>query len=346
MKATGSPAVRPCLAPALLLALCACTPKPPVAPPPAAPKPLDGAARAQWYQQCWGYFNGRQWDAFTGCYAADAVSTEAGYGQPEVRGAQAIVASAQGTAAMAPDVRGEQQLILINGNHLASLNVLHGTNTGPTKDASGREGRPTGKSFGLWFAHSIEVNDSQKVTREFGASDGGTMAAQLGLSKAPARPLAAAPTAPPTVVVAAADATEEQNVAADKAGMEAWNRHDAAATEAAQADDYVFHDASYARDLNRTENSADTKGFWAGFSDARLTADSVWAAGPYVVVQGRFDGTNDGSLPMMKLKKTGRKVTLPFLAIDRFANGKVAETWLIYDSAALGAQLMGPAPKK
>jgi predicted ester cyclase len=47
----------------------------------------------------------------------------------------------------------------------------------------------------------------------------------------------------------------------------------------------------------------------------------------------------------MKIKKTGKKVAVPFMQIDRFESGKIKETWLFFDGAMLASQLM-PAPAK
>jgi predicted ester cyclase len=82
-----------------------------------------------------------------------------------------------------------------------------------------------------------------------------------------------------------------------------------------------------------------SKQFMNAFSDAKLNISSMWGAGNYVAVIGMFDGTNDGDFPAMQLKKTGKKISLPFIAVDRFEDGKVKENWLIFDTVAFAAQL-------
>src|SRR6185295_4660110 len=113
-----------------------------------------------------------------------------------------------------------------------------------------------------------------------------------------------------------------------------------AASDSFLTDDYVLHDASSPKDYNKKENSESNQQFWKGFSDAKLNVPSLWTAGDYVVGIGTFEGTNDGPVPAMGIKtKTGKKVTLPFMAIDRFEGGKMKESWLLFDSAAFAGQL-------
>jgi len=350
MSSHRLPALR-FLVPLPLLALLACSaqsPAPPPtaatpAPPPAPAKKFDPQQRVQWYQACWAQFNDKKWDEFRNCYAPTATARHAGYGRAEVTGAADILADSQQLTTIAPDVRGEQQLILVNNSRLASLSVLHGTQTGPMKDAQGADMKPTGKRFGFWFAHNIEVDTAtEQVTREFGVDDSATMTAQIGLSHAPARPAMAALKTPPTVVIAANDAKEAANIGVERASVDAWNRHDPDAIAKTTAPKLLVHDATAPRDMDTKANNESNNEFWRGFGDARLTA-RYWAAGDYVVVDGLFEGTNDGDFAPMKIKKTGRKVTVPFLEIDRFEDGKVRESWVIFDSASLAAQLTAPA---
>jgi predicted ester cyclase len=71
----------------------------------------------------------------------------------------------------------------------------------------------------------------------------------------------------------------------------------------------------------------------------KITPTSVWGAGDYVVATGKIAGTNDGDMKAMKLKKTGKKVDMSWLEIDRFKDGKLAEGWLFYDGMAFANQL-------
>jgi predicted ester cyclase len=141
------------------------------------------------------------------------------------------------------------------------------------------------------------------------------------------------------IVVAKNDTTESANVDVVKAQVEAWNKHDAAAVDALVGDDGLFRDVTALKDTNKKERSESNKNYWEAFSDARLSISSIWGAGHYVVTVGTFEGTNDGDSPAMNLKKTGKKVSLPFLEIDRLEWGKFKKGWLFFDGGAFAAQL-------
>lgn len=312
---------------------------PPVKDPPVAAKPITAEDRVHWYEECWSYFNDKKWAEFKNCYAENARSQQVGYGH-DAAGPDAIVASSMEFARSAPDVRGQSRLILVNGPHVASIFLLQGTNSGPMRGVDGKEIPATNKKFGLLFGHAIDVAPAAlKVVKEIGVQDSGTFLSQLGLSKMPARPVMEKGAEAGKLVVAKDDATESANVDVAKAQVEAWNKHDAAAVDALVADDAAFRDVTGPRDTNKKESSESNKNYWKAFPDARLSTSSIWGAGHYVVMIGTFEGTNDGASPAMNLEKTGKKVSLPFLAIARLEEGKFKKSWLFSDSGAFAAQL-------
>jgi len=317
----------------------------PIKEQPAAPKPITAEERVKWYQDCWDDFSDKKWNEFKNCYAANATSQQVGYG-PDVTGPDAIVGSSVEFAKSSPDVRGEGQLILVNGPHIASAFLLKGTNSGPMMGPDGKEMAATNKRFGLMFGHAIDLDPAAlKVVKETGVQDSGTFASQLGLSKMAARPVMEKGADAPKIVIAKNDATEATNVDVEKAQLEAWNKHDAAAVDAYAAEDLVFHDMTGPKDTNKKQSSELNKGYWKAFPDAKLNTSSIWGAGDYVVMIGTFEGTNDGDFPAMKLKKTGKKVSVPFLEIDRLEGGKLKEAWLFFDGGTFAAQL-GVMPGK
>jgi predicted ester cyclase len=321
----------------------ACSAPEPTAAPakdqPATPKPIMAEERVKWYQDCWNDFNDKKWDEFKTCYATNATSQQVGYGK-DVTGPDAIVGSSAEFAKSAPDVRGEGQLILVNGPHIASAFILKGTSSGPMMSPDGKAMPPTKKKFGLMFGHAVDLDPAAlKVVKEMGVQDSGTFASQLGLSKMPARPVLEKGADAPKIVIAKNDATEAANVDVEKAEFAAWNKHDAAAVDAFSADDMVFRDLSGPKDSDKKQSSEFNKGYWKAFSDAKLTTSSIWAAGDYAVTVGTFEGTNDGNFPAMGFTKTGKQVKAPFLGIDRFEGGKIKESWLFLDGGTFAAQL-------
>ena len=62
------------------------------------------------------------------------------------------------------------------------------------------------------------------------------------------------------------------------------------------------------------------------------------------------DGTHKGELLGMGIPITGREVSLSGVTVDRFANGKIVETWGVYDEMSMMQQLgvipQGPRKEK
>jgi predicted ester cyclase len=328
----------------LMILIPACSSPQPATPakeqpgPPSTPKTQEEIAK--WYQDCWNDFNEKKWDDFKKCYANNATSQQAGYGKLNVSGPDAIVSASQDFMKTFPDGRGEGQLILINGNHIASMYLLKGTNSGPLRSPDGKDIPGRNKKLGLMFGHAVEIDPAgPKVLKETGAMDGVTFENQLGFLKMPGRPLMETGVPMPKVVIAKNDETETKNLEADKAQLDAWNKRDAATVASYVADDALFHDMTATKDSNKAQSAQNDKQFWQAFSDAKITPSSMWAAGDYVAITGMFDGTNDGDFAPMKLKKTGKKVSLPFVEIDRLESGKLKESWLTFDAASFASQL-------
>src|SRR5206468_1646980 len=132
-----------------------------------------------------------------------------------------------------------------------------------------------------------------------------------GLSPGPARPvMTKGPIAgAPVIVVSTDSATEKANLAAVQQEMEAFNKHDVAGAVGTAGDDTVEMDQATSEDTKgRAKIEAGLKDLFGSFSDVKLTALAAYSAGDYVLVLGKFNGTNDGDMPMMKMKKTGKKV--------------------------------------
>ncbi len=335
----------------------------PLAPPPAAtvapapapmvetekeepkPVPLTAEQKIKLYQEGWASFNSKDWAKFQSIWADGATSEELDMGPPVV-GAQAIVESgAKDFANGFPDVSGEIQLTLINGNTIWGVVLLRGTNTGTHMTPRGSV-PATGKKVGFLAAHSIELNEAGKAVKEVMAYDGGTVAGQLGLMPMPHRKAIETGWNEKPVVVATGSDAEKANLAAFNKGVEGFNKHDAVAALGNPADDIVFSELSAPAD--RTGKKEALKGveeLFKAFPDAKIELTSAWPAGDYVVATGTWSGTNTGDMPSMKLKKTGKAVSLHFVEIDKFVAGKTKNAWVFMNGAAFAGQL-GLIPPK
>ena len=328
------------LAGAVALSAAACSePAPP--PPPPAPTPATGEVRAQRYTACWDQFNNKAWDQFQNCYAENAVSENIDSSAPPVTGRAALVDAAKKEVDQYPDRRGEVKMVLTNGTRLAGVALFHGTNTGPMPGPDGKPTPATNKKFGLLIGHYFETDAiAGQATRESVYVEEGTFAGQLGLGPQGGRPAMSPDGAAPLIVVARNDAKETANVATVRAMMEAGNKHDFAAMESFMADDYKLIEVGQPKDLDKKSAIAASKQFLGAFKDMQATAIDVWAAGDYVVIVGRINGTNTGPMPEMGIMKaTNKKVTGRFLEICKIENGKVKEDWLFYNTASFAAQL-------
>jgi predicted ester cyclase len=311
----------------------------PAAPP--GPKVLTPAERASWYQDCWTRFNNKDWDAFKGCYADTIESDQVDSGQPVVKGADAVVAMTKQISSAFPDMKGTGELILVNGDTIVGIFVITGTQTGELAMPGGKPIPATNKPVGYLQAHLVQTDSTGgKVVKEEFYSDTGTMMAQLGLSPAPARPVMTSPAAAPVVVLAAGTPAELSNVEAARAQMAMFNSHDAKGTAAFNAPDVVVHDVTAPKDMTSAENMSGAEDMFKAFPDAKLVVSSIWGAGDYVVVMGRFEGTNKGPFARMGIKKaTGKPVAVRYIEITNWKDGKIKEDWLFYDGMAIAAQL-------
>ncbi len=317
-------------------------PAPPPSPtPPPTPAPLTAEQAVDLYKKCWGYVNERNWDAFQNCYATDAVKEAADSGQPPAQGRAAAVAAVKAAVAPNPDVRGELQLVIHSGNRVVGVALWKGTNTAPTPLPDGKEAPPTGKKFGLLVAHSAELDAGRTAVKaDVDWIETGTLAGQLGQSKAKVRPVMETGAAEPVVAIGTGSETESANTAAVELLFENLNKRDLAAFEGQIADGYVMHEIGLPADANKKQAIASTKELLKAFSDAKLTPGEVLAAGDYVVAIGTLEGTNDGAWPSMGIpKKTGKAVKLRFLEVFRLDGGRVVEDWLFYNGPAMAKAL-------
>jgi steroid delta-isomerase-like uncharacterized protein len=132
-------------------------------------------------------------------------------------------------------------------------------------------------------------------------------------------------------------------------GLKAFNAHDLEALARDAAPDIVatapggikVQGPQAVKEYNQT--------FITAFPDARIDAKKIIVQGRTVVVEGVFNGTNNGTLktPMGDVPATGRKVSGEFIQIFEIDRGLVKRNHLMYDQVDLMTQLgMAPAAPK
>jgi steroid delta-isomerase-like uncharacterized protein len=73
------------------------------------------------------------------------------------------------------------------------------------------------------------------------------------------------------------------------------------------------------------------------FPDLHFTIDEQIAEGDKVVTRWTADGIHKGEL--LGMPATGKSSTVSGIVVDRFANGKIAESWSIFDQFGMMQQL-------
>lgn len=278
---------------------------------------------------CWNDLDAAKWDAYKQCYA-DTATYEMPGGAITARGADAIVARAKALGAAFPDLKGQVQLMLANGNHVAAFTLVTGTNTGPLQTPNGPM-PATNKKVGFYTSQLLEVNDQGQITKEQEYVDLATLMGQLKPDKHhPVRPVTEELALSAGGAEATGDAREQANVATDKQLVDAFNAHDARAFAALLDEHLVWTEYASPKDMNKTETIKGAKALWKGFPDVKQTVAQQWGAGDFVVTSGAMDG---------------KKISVPYLEFDEIENGKLMHAWVFYQSAALVPQA-GTTPAK
>ena len=303
-------------------------------------KPLTAEEVSKRIDECWVLWSSAKYDAFGECFTPDATSETPGSGMPSATGLALVVQASKALRTAFPDMKGEVQLQLINGNNVASIALLSGVQDGPMTTPMATIA-PTRNKVGLMIGQTIETDGVGHGKHEADYFDLGTILGQLKPSKDhPVRAAIDKLPMPRETVIAKNDATENANLTVAKATIDAYNKHDAKAFGESLADDSVWSEQPEPKDWDKKETVAQVSGLWKGFTDFKLTPTSMWAAGDYVVVAATMEGTNDGAVPEMGIKaKTGKKVSIPFLAIHKLDKGKITKTWVFDQSLAFEQQL-------
>ncbi len=299
----------------------------------------------KFFEACWAHFNDAKWGDFKNCYAADAVGETPGLGAPPLTGNTAITDYAKAYKAAFPDMTGEIQFEMISGNTIIAATLTHGTNSAAMKLPGMPEMPATNKKSGNYFTQVIELDDAGKVKHEWDFYDLMTTMGQINPQKG-AQPVRAAIEklmGPKEVVVTKDDDKEKANLATAAKFFEAFNKHDAKAVGDLADDKLVWSEAANAKDDTKAEFLKSIEGLWKSFSNVKFTVGKSWAAGDYVAHVASFDGTNDGD--GMMGKKTGKKISEPFLQIEKIEGGKLTMAWVIYQNMGFMMQMgMMPQP--
>jgi steroid delta-isomerase-like uncharacterized protein len=127
---------------------------------------------------------------------------------------------------------------------------------------------------------------------------------------------------------------------------EAWNKHNPAVVDELFSADYVDSSPEIPGIPPTREG---LKQFMAvyltAFPDANITIEDQLTDGDKVVTRWTGRGTQTGEF--MNMPPTGKAASVAGMQIDRFAGGKIVESWVSFDQLGMLQQLgFIPAPQQ
>jgi steroid delta-isomerase-like uncharacterized protein len=319
----------------------AVAPPPEPAPPPAAPEPPKPAMIDMQKQTLAGAFaaiNAHDSKKFSELFAPDATLTVYGFG--ESKGREAIAGEIQRAFDAFPDFKIAVTKVFVKNDVLAQEWVITGTNKGEFNGA-----KPTNKAIGARGATVLTFTPEGLIKTEHRYFDSSTISSQLGMMKAPARPVATLPSGEPEWHVAKGTPEEDKQVELAKTINGSFEKKSEADFLGSLADNATWSDVAQPKDMT---GKASAKQFFQmyvkAFPDAKMTPDALFSVDDYIVSESTFTATHAGQLG--PLKPTKKPVTLHGLDIMMVKDGKV-QSGSSYSNSfeLLGQEGLLPKPK-
>jgi steroid delta-isomerase-like uncharacterized protein len=126
---------------------------------------------------------------------------------------------------------------------------------------------------------------------------------------------------------------------------DAFNAGDLDGAVATFASNAVVHNSGAPGPLDREGFKYMAGAFLAAFPGGKHTVDDLIGEGDKVVARVTYRGTHTGDL--MGIPPTGKQVEVSAVTVDRIANGKIVESWRLFDQMAMMQQLgIVPTPEQ
>lgn len=119
--------------------------------------------------------------------------------------------------------------------------------------------------------------------------------------------------------------------------LEAFNAGDLEGVAGLCAPSVVVHNSGAPDPLSLAGFTQLAGAFLAAFPGGEHTIEDMIGEGDRVVTRVVYHGTHTGDL--MGMPPTGKRVAVPAMIIDQIANGKIVETWRLFDQMAMMQQL-------
>ena len=136
--------------------------------------------------------------------------------------------------------------------------------------------------------------------------------------------------------------TENKDIVRRDWYQELWDRWNLSKAEELFTSDYRLHLPGIPGPMNREAAKEVVKMFSGSFPDLQHTIDEMIAEGNTVAARWTVRGTHRGDF--QGLAATGRSVMLSGTTVHHMKEGRIAETWLTFDSQELLQQL-GAVPQ-
>jgi predicted ester cyclase len=130
-------------------------------------------------------------------------------------------------------------------------------------------------------------------------------------------------------------------------GTETFNAHDIDGFTGVLADDVAYQAPGGISGQGKTACAQFFAGWFGAFPDAHVEVHAIHISGDAATEEGTFTGTHDGILygPAGNIPPTGRQVTVDYIQVLRFRDGKHISFNLMYDRLLMLEQLgLLPAP--
>lgn len=130
---------------------------------------------------------------------------------------------------------------------------------------------------------------------------------------------------------------KDNAAAARRIIAEVWNNGNLDVVDEYLHPKYVHHDPQSPSAGGAAGFKAVVQAFRAAFPDLVIQIDDLIATEDRVVIRYRASGRHDGDLP--SVPATGRYAEISGISINRFADGKIVEAWVNWDTLGMLRQL-------
>lgn len=115
---------------------------------------------------------------------------------------------------------------------------------------------------------------------------------------------------------------------------EVWNKGNLALVDQFLSADYTHHDTATPDLGPGPENEKKRVDLYrTAFPDLQFTIEELLADGDMLTCRWTSVGTHRG--PLSGIAPTGKKIKVSGITINRFARGKIAEGWVVWDALGL-----------